>query len=1455
MVLPLIRRPHTPPWPSTTVICLLWIISIVDLSLVWYIKSATGVSPPWASNLRLLAQAGNVLITSLLTVTIGGLRILPPTVLGRAAAVSDDDQVTLFEWLTFTWVNRLIALGADPELKVSDLPTLSLTLRTTPIFEAYRQVKQKNLLLKLVAASSLDMIVDFSFTVASVFCNYAGPFFLKQILDGLTDRTPDALAKAYVYAVLAFLASALKGLVDVIHLWHARRASVRVKSELTAAIYDKALRRKDLSGLTAAKEDGKGEKSSADVGKIVNLMSSDATKISNLLSAGYFFYQPPFEITLAGIFLYRLMGWSAFAGLAVLVVSVPFNSVISKQNIKINQELMKARDKRIGIMSELVGAIQFIKFFAWIEQWKGRAADSRKKEMRQLIRSMINSVLFALLWNLTPILVTVVSFVAYVVVAQRELTVSIAFTAISLFTMVRMPLNTIPTFIVWALQTMVSVKRIDDFLQEPEVPDWVSSLKREVEVQGSRIGFENATLRWNKGEEKETKTKTPTPTPTIQVNGGDERLFQLSDLNVNFPAFKLTVITGPTGAGKSALLVALLGEMELLSGKTYLPKEVHQVDPESKLRNSIAFAAQTPWLQQKSIKDNILFGEPFDEARYDATLEACALQPDLDVLEDGDQTEIGHKGVSLSGGQKARVALARAVYSYTQHILLDDPLAAVDSHTAKHLVDKCLNGPLLSGRTVIIVSHHVELLLPVAGYIVRILDGRIDAQGTPSALRDAGELEGLVALEESKVEQQAVKVEAAEEEVVEPEKKEKKKGPGKKLVQDEDRPVGVVKWGTYKLYIKAATYSNWFWSIVALVFIQLGVLAERWWLKIWGEAYTTSFRPTMAVFKPVMTEYDAHQMQHHFIHTSRNISVEAIQLPSADANPTFYLGIYSSIVVGSALIGVLSTAIGQYGQYRAAVNLHDRLLDRMLRATVRFFNVTPVGRIINRFSRDIESLDTSLSQSLRVVISQAGNLVGALVMVAVIVPWFLVPAALISWAYWRYSVVYLRVGRSLRRLEATSRSPVYSGFGELLDGIMTVRAFGAEKRFMADLCEQVDKTNGAFYWYWMTNRWLLLRFDVLGAVSVLATTLFALSGTISPGSAGMAIISSQSFVSACYWMSRFWGSLEMDFNSVERVEEYLAVPQEPPAVIKGSRPPAYWPSSDAAQFLSVRDLEIKYAPDLPTVFKGSFEIKSGEKIGLIGRTGSGKSTLAMSLLRFSEPHSGSIWLDGIDITSIGVDDLRSRITYIPQDAVLFSGTVKENLDPFDEHTEDELLDALSRVNLGPSAAESQAPSRVPSSKRLSTLGDGDEAPTPPNGSNVSKATVTLTSEVSAGGANFSQGQRQLVAMARALLRRSNLIIMDEATASVDFATDEAIQRAIRTEFKSSTLLTIAHRLSSVIDYDRLLVLADGQIKEFDTPINLLKQDGSLFKQLCEKSGRFGELYKAAEAKEKGEWKA
>jgi ABC-type multidrug transport system fused ATPase/permease subunit len=1159
------------------------------------------------------------------------------------------------------------------------------------------------------------------------------------------------------------------------------------------------------------------------------------------------------------------------------------NSFIARRSIRIQKGLLGARDKRMSVLNELIGAVKFIKFFAWEERWTQRVLDAREVEMKWMIKSRINSIMFSLLWTSAPILVSVTSFFAYVVQGNK-LTVSVAFTSIALFNMVRMPLNVIPTWIVQILQTGVALNRIATYLDEDEVTEQVSALKKDRSAPGGHddegLGIENGSFKWNEVEEIEKgkdkqKGKGNSPsnstdeTDTIiadsqSINDLQDHKFELRDVTVRFPEGKLTVITGPTASGKTALLMALLGELTLLpGGRIVMSKDPSNVD-ENGLAHTISYAAQTPWLRHQSIRDNILFGNPLDEERYNAVVECCALKPDLDMLEDGDATEIGARGVSLSGGQKARVALARATYARTKYVLLDDPLSAVDSHTSRFLYDKLLCGPLLANRTVILVTHHVELVLPGAYYLVRMLDGRIDTQGTVEDLRTQGILESIT--QDSTVqthETQASTSEIPDESTEDPDKANAAAKKPRKLIKDEHREKGGVKWSIYRTYLKAS--SHWTWGLLGVLIAvsqALGV-TEKLWIRAWGEAYGTQNTTTVLyTFKSFATpEHEllmdgpllSHLQSSPISHVPTIQGFLGVNWPDANEFPLFYVGVYAGIGLAVAITSIFSMIVQYTGALRASRLLFKRLLVTVVRATMRWHDTTPQGRMLNRFGKDVETIDSSLAGTLQAVNSSLATFFAAILTVGVIFPLFLIPATLIGFAYRELAIGYLNTGRDLRRMESNTRSPIFSGFGELLEGIVTVRAFSAEQRFLDNLHTKVDLTTQMWYTFWMTNRWLLLNFDALGALSVLVTTLFALSGVVTAGTAGLCITSAMAFTTSIYWACRFWTALELDLNSVERVVEYLELPQEPPAIIESNRPPAYWPSSsDNDSLIVVEDLVIKYAPELPAVLQDvSFALKARERVGLLGRTGSGKSTLAMSILRFVDPVSGRIVIDGIDISKIGIHDLRSRLTFIPQDATLFSGTLRENLDPFNEHEDSECIDVLQRVQMlthsaSASEAASQLNSRAPSVHELERA-DSSSALSGAATDTDSKVTVSLDTQVSAGGTNFSQGQRQLIAMARALLRRSSIIVLDEATSSIDFATDAKIQATIREEFNDSLLLTVAHRLRTVIDYDRLIVLDKGQIVEFDTPLNLIKKEDGVFRTMCLKSGTFGELEAAAEA--------
>ncbi|OBZ77340.1 ATP-dependent bile acid permease [Grifola frondosa] len=1507
---PLLRPTATPPYDLLTLFALLLIFGLLTFGGSLYDHGVHGMPlPPPVELVAHFANLGALLV--LLLVIFNMPLAIPSKRVNKddiGTSISPEDYTTLWGWASFRWILPLISRGTSITLNEKDVWALSPTMQARPLHIKFGRTRGQ-LLWRLWSSNARDLVLDFVLTFVSVVFNYAGPFFLKRILDALDvqNRSPEKRALAFLYAFLAFASTLCKAQADVQHLWFGRRACTRIRSELMTSIYDKALKRKDFSGIVD-KDAGKGAKApnakadpkaddpkaGADIGKIVNLMAGDANRIAQIVSGIYFIYGAPFELVIATTFLYQLLGISAFAGFFVLVLSWPLNNFVARRSVRIQKGLSTARDKRMGVLNELIGAVKFIKFFAWEQRWIKRALDAREVEMQWMIKARVNSVCFSLIWICAPILVSVSSFCAYVL-RGNELTIGTAFTAIALFQMVRAPLNVIPAWIVQVLQAKVALDRIATYLDEEEVDGQVSSLKRGRVVPTDEEGFGivNGTFKWNEVEEAKDKddgkgktndsgnsspmdeSDTVVDSASTSGIGGDHR-FELRDISVVFPEGQLTVITGPTASGKTALLMALLGELTTLEGRIVMSKNPSQID-EHGLMHSISYAAQSPWLRHQSIKDNVIFGYPYDEERYNAVIECCALKPDLEILEDGDATEIGARGVSLSGGQKARVALARAIYASTKYVLLDDPLSAVDSHTARFLFERLLRGPLLEHRTVILVTHHVELVLPGTYYLVRMLDGRIDTQGTVKDLRASDVLDDIASDEAVEAHKEELEVEAAEKpasDVIDAEPDtsmktiDKAKKP-RRLVEEEHRETGSVKWSIYNTYLKASSY--WTWAILFFLIVLTQVLGvtEKFWIKIWGEAYgdsaSSSSSPYSYTYRSfavpehevVMDDGLSHLHFTHPLHSAMpTFRTMTINWPPAQDHPYFYIGIYAAIALSTGLVNITGVITQYTGALRASRTLFQRLLTAVVRATMRWHDVTPQGRMLNRFSKDVETVDTSLASSLQAVNQSLALFAASVITVIVIFPLFIFPAAIIGFFYRQAAIGYLNTGRDIRRMESNTRSPIFANFSELLEGIVTVRAFSAEQRFLNDLYAKVDLTTQMWYTFWMTNRWLLLYFDTLGALGILATTLFALSGYVDAGLAGVCITSAMSFTNSVYWACRFWTALELDLNSVERVVEYLDLPQEPPAIIESNRPPAYWPSSSGPNkdsLIVVEDLVIKYAPELPAVLHNvSFHLKARERVGLLGRTGSGKSTLAMSILRFVDPSEGRILIDGIDISTIGLHDLRSRITFIPQDATLFSGTLRDNLDPFGEHDDSECLDVLYRVQmLTDSQLASQRTSREVS--RAASLHEVEREETIASVSTTAtetegKTTITLDTQVSPGGTNFSQGQRQLIAMARALLRHSSIIVLDEATSSIDFATDAKIQATIREEFNDSLLLTVAHRLRTVIDYDRLIVLDKGELVEFDTPFNLIHKEGGIFRNMCLKSGTFAELEAAAKAK-------
>ncbi|EPB91889.1 hypothetical protein HMPREF1544_01183 [Mucor circinelloides 1006PhL] len=1342
--------------------------------------------------------------------------------------------------LYFYWITPIINTvnSKGKALTDDDLPRLPITHRPFNIFYCFGASRGKRLLHRIYLANRVSLIVQLSLSITIALVMYGQPLFLNKLLlliqdmsVGGVDNRSLVLGLGYIVGMALF--NIFSSLV-IAQLWFFAQSSVqiRIRSMLNIELYRKTLRRRDTSISSGKKKSSPSELDAPDkktatidegnvssaTGLIVNLMSTDAARIADFATQWNTLVRAPTELVFGIYFLYRLLGWSSFMGLLVIVATLPLNHFNTKWFIKLQAQLMKTRDKRVSLMNEVLQGIRQIKFFAWESNWSKRILESRDAELGCIKKGYLSEVVFLLLWQGTPLMVTTVAFWSFTKLQGEQLTAPIAFTSIAIFNELRAAFSIIPEAAVRLFETLISVKRIEDYLNQDEI-------NMDVTVSDTvKIGFEGATVCWptsTNTDNEETPEDAESDITTTIVDHPQEDTFTLKDLNVVFPNNQLSLICGGTGSGKTLLMLSLLGETETKQGTVCCPRSAtpptlddstaitsihlseddsdHIAPPNWILEHAVAYVAQTAWLQNASIKDNILFGLPFIKKRYNATLAACALVKDLSYLEDGDATEIGEKGITLSGGQKARVSLARAVYSRAQNVLMDDVLSAVDAHTAKHLYQQCLLGPLMKNRTQILITHHVNLCIQASAHVVFIKEGRIQLSGSPTELRQTGQLELI--FEENAMEQEEddsdATIDSQQEQALE------RKAP-KVLVEKEGRAQGQVKFRLYRLYFKMV--GSWlFWMFFFFtVFAARGLdITSTWWLKKWAQSYAPSDNTIRSsdqrVFMYAASNFDNSNNTH-------------------DTN--YYVNIYILINLVNILFSLTRYVTTFSGGIRAGRKLYILLLDRVLKAPLRFFDTTPIGRVVNRFSKDFETIDTSVPFDMVQFCAQWTTVISILLVATSVLPVLIVPMIMVALTNIYFGLRFVAASRELKRMDSVSRSPLFTHFSESIVGVATIRAFGMTQHFMLDMLDKIDTNSRPMYYAYSVSRWVSVRIALMGSMVTFLTGIFILSnlGNMDAAMAGFCLSYVTVFTDMIYWGVRRYTSLEMNFNSVERVVEFLEMDQEAPT-ITDVKPPKEWPSQGA---ISVKNLHVRYAADLEPVLKGlTFSIKPMEKVGIVGRTGSGKSTLALSFFRFIEATEGSIVIDQVDISKIGTKDLRSKLTIIPQDPVLFSGTLGSNMDPFDQFTQEEIFTALRRVHL------------------LNDTSDQDV------NQNVFK---DLTTPVSEGGKNFSQGQRQLLCLARALLKRSKVVLMDEATASVDFETDKAIQKTIACEFQDSTILCIAHRLNTVIEYDRILVLDHGEMIEFASPLDLLQNEESAFYKMCRNSGEFDTLLELAKAK-------
>uniref|UniRef100_A0A8C5WMM8 ABC-type glutathione-S-conjugate transporter n=1 Tax=Leptobrachium leishanense TaxID=445787 RepID=A0A8C5WMM8_9ANUR len=918
----------------------------------------------------------------------------------------------------------------------------------------------------------------------------------------------------------------------------------------------------------------------------------------------------------------------------------------------------------------------------------------------------------------------------------------------------------------------VSVKRIQDFLASDELDQ--NAVSRDKTIPGISVSVQAGTFTWAKNSEA-----------------------VLNDINLLVPTGSLVAIVGHVGCGKSSLVSALLGEMEKLEGNV-------------SVRGSVAYVSQQAWIQNCTLKDNILFGRSANEKNYRKVLEACALLTDLEILPGGDQTEIGEKGINLSGGQKQRVSLARAVFSNSDVYLLDDPLSAVDAHVAKHIFDNVI-GPdgLLRGKTRLLVTHGVSFL-PQVDHIVVIVDGKVSETGSYQELlkqngafaeflrnyvfEDSVE-EDDVTIDEEQVllaeETLSNHTDLADNEPVANEARKKfirqisvlssdgesghkastkrkicerktsdvtsiKKLPMDKLIQTETAETGRVKMAVFWQYIKAVSLLVSFFICFLYCCQNASAIGANVWLSDWTN-------------EPVIN--------------------------GTQQNTEKRLGVYAALGLLQGFFVMVSSFTLAMAGIGAARKLHSGLLDNKLHTPQAFYDTTPIGRIINRFSKDIYVIDEVIPQTILMFLATFFSSLSTMVVIIASTPLFAVVIIPLAFVYFFVQRFYVATSRQLKRLESVSRSPIYSHFSETITGTSIIRAYGRQGCFVLLSDGKVDENQKSYYPGIVSNRWLGVRVEFVGNCVVLFAALFAVIGrdTLSPGLVGLSVSYALQVTMSLNWMVRMTSDLETNIVAVERVKEYSETETEASWIIEDKRPPKDWPSKGEVE---LTNYSVRYRAGLDLVLKNlNLRVKGGEKVGIVGRTGAGKSSMTLCLFRILEAAEGVIKIDGVNISEIGLHDLRSMLTIIPQDPVLFSGTLRMNLDPFNKYSDDDLWNALELSNLRKFVASQQD---------------------------------KLEYECSEGGENLSVGQRQLICLARALLRKTRILVLDEATAAIDLETDDLIQTTIRTQFEDCTVLTIAHRLNTIMDYTRVLVIDKGKIAEFDTPTNLIASKGIFY---------------------------